>query len=64
MKAIALEKCNWTLIFTLIKVQAGNYGNELADKLLKETARNQDITFNRIPKCEIFQQAINQSITK
>jgi ribonuclease HI len=29
---------------------AGNYGNELADKLAKEAARNDDISFNRIPK--------------
>jgi len=64
MKAIALEKCNWAIIFTWIKAHAGNYGNELADKLAKETARNQDIAFDRILKCEIVQQAIDQSIAK
>jgi hypothetical protein len=48
----------------LIKAQAVNYKNELADKLTKETARNQDIAFNRIPKCEIVQQAGGKSIAK
>jgi ribonuclease HI len=42
-KAIALEKHNWTVTFTWIKAHAGNYGNELADKLAKEAARNDDI---------------------
>jgi len=30
--------------------------NELADKLAKEAARNDDMSFNRIPKSEIAQQ--------
>ena len=63
-KAIALEKRNWTFIFTCIKAHAGNYGNELADKLAKETARNDDVIFNRIPKSEIAQQVREQSIAK
>ena len=63
-KAIARDKCNWTVIFTWIKVHAGNYGNELADKLAKETVRNKDIAFIRIPKCEIVHQARDQSIAK
>ena len=57
MKAAALEKCNWTVIFTWIKAHTENFGNEIADKLEKETARNQDIAFNRIPKSELVQQA-------
>jgi hypothetical protein len=63
-KASALEKHNWTSTFTWIKAHAGNYGNELADKLAKEAARNDDISFNRIPKSEIFQQVRDQSIAK
>jgi len=56
-KAVALEKCNWTIIFTWIKAHAGIYGNKLADVLAKEAARNDAISFNRIPKSEIVQQA-------
>ena len=64
MKAITLEKCNWTIIFTPIKSHAGDYRNELANKLAKETGRNQDIPFNRIPKSEIVQKDRDQSIAK
>jgi len=63
-KVIALEKCNWTIIFTWIKAHARNYGNDLADKLSKETVRYKHISFNRIPKSEILQQAKDQSIAK
>jgi hypothetical protein len=38
--------------------------NELAEKLAKEAARNDDISFNRIPKSEIVQQVRGQSIAK
>jgi len=64
MKTTALEKRYWKVIFTLIKAQARNYRNELADKLAKDTARNQDIAFIRIPKSEIVQQARDQSTAK
>jgi hypothetical protein len=63
-KARALEKHNWTITFTWIKAHAGNYGNELADKLVKKAARNHDLSFNRIPKSETVQQVRDQSIAK
>ena len=37
---------------------------KLADKLAKETVRNKDIVFIRIPESEIAQQARDQSIAK
>ena len=36
----------------LPKAHAGHYGNELADKLAKEAARNSDICYNKIPESE------------
>jgi len=35
----------WPKVFTWIKASAGKYGNEFADKLAKEAARKDDISF-------------------
>ena len=63
-KAIVLEKRSWTIKFTWINAHVGIYWNELADKLAKEAARKDDISFNRIPKNEIAQQVRDRSIAK
>jgi ribonuclease HI len=55
-KTITLEKENWDIEYTSIKAHAGHYGNELADKLAKEAARNSDICYNKIPKSETEHQ--------
>ena len=52
------------IIFTWIKAHAGIYWNELSDKLAKDAARSDDISFDRIPKSEVVQQMRDQSIVK
>ena len=47
-----------------IKAHAGNYGNELADRLAKEASRNSDICYNRFLKSEIERQEREKSIEK
>jgi len=55
-KTTALEKENWNIEYTWIKAHVGYYGNEIADKLAKEAARNSDICYSKIPKSEIDHQ--------
>jgi ribonuclease HI len=63
-KMIALEKENWDIEYTWIKAHAGHYGNELADKLAKEAARNSATCYNKIPKSETEHQEREKSIEK
>ena len=42
----------------------GHYGNELADKLAKEAAGKDIISYNRVPICEIAQQLRETSLKK
>ena len=49
-KTIALEKENWNTVYIWIKAHAGHYGNELADELAKEAARNSATCYNKVPK--------------
>jgi len=59
-----LEKENWYIEFTWIKVHAGHSGNELADKLAKETTTNSEIYYNKIPKSETERQESDKTIAK
>jgi ribonuclease HI len=59
-----LEKEKWNIEYTWIKAQAEHYGNEPADKLAKEAARNTDTCYNKIPKSEIEHQEREKSIEK
>jgi ribonuclease HI len=63
-KTIALDIENWNIEYTWIKTYAGHYGNELADKLAKEAARNSDVCYNTIPKSVIEHQERDNSIEK
>jgi len=63
-KTTALENENWHIEFTWIKAHAGHRGNELADKLAKEAAKNKEICLNKIPKSEIVHLESQKSITK
>ena len=45
-----MERREWTIIFTWIKAQAGNHGNEIADNLAKEATKNKEIMYNKIPQ--------------
>jgi len=46
-----LEGTKWKMEFSWVKVRAGIYGNEIADRLAKEAARSKDVetVFNKIP---------------
>ena len=45
-----LERVNWMIEFSWVKAHIGIYGNELADWLAKDAARNSNTTiaFNRV----------------
>ena len=53
-----MENVNWTIEFLLVKAHIEIYGNELADRLVKDAAPNRDttITFNRVPKSALYSE--------
>ena len=53
-----LERVNWTIEFSWFKAHIGEHGNELADRLAKDAARNRDtmIAFNRVPKSTMYSE--------
>ena len=54
-----LAKREWNIKFSWVKARAGNPGNETADRIAKEAARNADMKcdFDRIPKSTIYREA-------
>lgn len=54
-KVIEMERQDWKIEFSWIKAHAGYGGNETADRLAKEAARNKNIGeyYNRLPKSAI-----------
>jgi ribonuclease HI len=65
-KVSILEKANWTIELSWVKVHVGTYGKELADQLAKEAARNRDakISYNKIPKGTLIIDIEEESIKK
>jgi ribonuclease HI len=63
-KAKILKEHNWHITLTWIQAHVGHYGNELADKLAKEAAGKDIISYSRIPMCEIAQQLRETSLKK
>ena len=59
-----MEKENWHIDFTWIKVHAGSSGNALADKLAKEAIKNSEMCYNKIPISEIARQEAEKTIAK
>jgi transposase-like protein len=55
LTAYELKNRGWTIRFRWIKAHAGNWGNELADRLAKEASDKTEspINLNRIPKSVI-----------
>ena len=53
-----MERVNWTIEFSWFKAHIGEHGNELADRLAKDAARNRDtmIAFNRVPKSTMYSE--------
>jgi ribonuclease HI len=49
-----------------VKAHTGIYGNELADRLAKDAARNRDqpIAFNRIPKSTLYNEIEEEASQK
>jgi ribonuclease HI len=54
-KVLDLERLDWKIEFSWIKAHVGHEGNETADRLAKEAARNKNIAecYNKIPKSSI-----------
>ena len=53
-----LERVNWTIEFAWVKAHISIYGNEPADRLAKDAARNRDTTivFNRIQNSTLYSE--------
>jgi hypothetical protein len=61
-----LDRANWIIGISWVKVHLGIYGNELADQLAKAATRNSDIavSFNRIPTSTLYSELKEAVIQK
>ena len=61
-----LKRINWNIVFSWVKVHVGNKRNELADKIAKAAAMDNEntITYNRVPKITIYKEQEDEMIIK
>jgi hypothetical protein len=61
-----LEQAEWNIRFCWVKANVGTQGNELADRLAKETATKADIAicYNKIPKSVVQRELEIRSVEK
>jgi len=61
-----LDRREWKIKFSWIKAHAGILGNETADRIAQEAARNTDMKcdFNKIPKSTIYRKADKEAMQK
>ena len=61
-----LDRREWKIIFSWVKAHAGIPGNETADRIAKEAARNTDMKcdFSKKPKSTIYREADEEAMQK
>ena len=61
-----LDRREWKIKFSWVKAHASIRGNETADRIAKEVARNTDMKcdFNKIPKSTIYRKAEEEAMQK
>jgi ribonuclease HI len=61
-----LDRIEWKIKFSWVKAHAGILGNETADRIAKEAARNTEMKcdFDKIPKSMIYREAEEEAMQK
>ena len=61
-----LDRKEWGITFSWVRAHAGTLGNETADRIAKEAARNTDMKcdFDRVPKSTTYREAEEEAKKK